>query len=518
MSVFGATRAYPFAFALGSIAACGFAPLGLWPLTLLCLTGLVALLRRARTLRGAAALGWWFGFGHFCLGLNWIATAFTYQAAMPAWLGWVAVVLLSLYLAVFPALATAVAWWLARGRDRALPYFFGASWILNELARASLLTGFAWNPLAAIWAPVAPVRPVLAIVGTYGLSGLTALFAGLLYVAVASVVEAHGGSLPRTANRRIAVLAPLLVAAILLGAGMTMGSSPVARSTEEPLLLHVVQPNIGQENKWDSARIADNYRRLAVLTGRPGPIRRIVFWPEVAIPDLLEEDELSRRSLAGLLGPRDIMLTGGETLRFAPDGSIAYAANSLFALDSGARLLGRYDKAHLVPFGEYLPMRPILSRIGLSRLAPGDADFNSGPGPRDIDLPRIGKVGGQICYEIIFSGHVIDRASRPRFLFNPSNDAWFGRWGPPQHLAQAQLRAAEEGIPIVRSTPTGISAVIDAGGGLIATLPWRSAGAIEEPLPPEAQPTLFARFGNSVPLALALLLGTIGFASRRRPS
>jgi len=144
-------------------------------------------------------------------------------------------------------------------------------------------------------------------------------------------------------------------------------------------------------------------------------------------------------------------------------------------------------------------------------------DFRPGPGPRDIVLPGLGKVGIQICYEIIFSGQVIDRANRPLFLFNPSNDAWFGRWGPPQHLAQARLRAIEEGLPVVRSTPTGISALIDRRGRLLASLPWRTAGTIELPLPPGADPTLFARFGNLLPSVLALLLMLAGFASRRSP-
>ena len=163
--------------------------------------------------------------------------------------------------------------------------------------------------------------------------------------------------------------------------------------------------------------------------------------------------------------------------------------------------MGRYDKAHLVPYGEYLPMRPFLSAIGLSRLAPGDLDFAPGPGPRSIALPfGWGKVGFQLCYEIIFSGEVVDRANRPDFLFNPSNDAWFGRWGPPQHLAQARLRAAEEGIPVIRSTPTGISAVVDARGDLLHALPWRQAGVIETDLPaPLPGVSLFARLGNVIP-------------------
>jgi apolipoprotein N-acyltransferase len=173
-----------------------------------------------------------------------------------------------------------------------------------------------------------------------------------------------------------------------------------------------------------------------------------------------------------------------------------------------------------VPYGEYLPMRPLLSAIGLSRLAPGDFDFTPGPGPRTIDLGGDwGKVGFDLCYEIIFSGHVVDERDRPAFIFNPSNDAWFGRWGPPQHLAQARLRAAEEGLPVIRATPTGISAVIDARGNVVKQLPWRTAGAIDSPLPPPANSApLFARFGNIIPLLIGFLLifGGIVLARKRR--
>jgi apolipoprotein N-acyltransferase len=175
----------------------------------------------------------------------------------------------------------------------------------------------------------------------------------------------------------------------------------------------------------------------------------------------------------------------------------------------------------LVPYGEYLPMRPLLSAIGLSRLAPGDIDFAAGPGPQTIQLPgQWGKVGFQLCYEIIFSGQVVDRNNRPDFIFNPSNDAWFGRWGPPQHLAQARLRAAEEGLPVVRSTPTGISALVDPYGRLVQSLPWRTAGTIDATLPNSLGPTLFARFGNVIPLMLGfiLLFAAIALSRRRRYS
>jgi apolipoprotein N-acyltransferase len=227
-----------------------------------------------------------------------------------------------------------------------------------------------------------------------------------------------------------------------------------------------------------------------------------------------------RTRASSLLGPNDVLLTGGIAIASRDGVRVDGAANSVYALGPGGRILGRYDKAHLVPYGEYLPMRPLLSAIGLSRLAPGDIDFTPGPGPRTIDLSDPwGKVGFQLCYEIIFSGHVVDEKNRPAFIFNPSNDAWFGRWGPPQHLAQARLRAAEEGIPVIRSTPTGISAVIDASGRVFESLPGHSAGVIDATLPlPAVSPTLFARLGNILPLLLgfALMIGGIAIGRTRR--
>jgi apolipoprotein N-acyltransferase len=161
----------------------------------------------------------------------------------------------------------------------------------------------------------------------------------------------------------------------------------------------------------------------------------------------------------------------------------------------------------------------LLSAIGLSRLAPGDSDFLAGPGPRSLPVPGWGQIGLQICYEIIFSGEVVDRRDRPDFIFNPSNDAWFGRWGPPQHLAQARLRAAEEGLPVIRSTPTGISAIVDARGRVVKSIPWQTAGVIDGNVPPPvAVRTPFSLTGNILPLGLAaaLMIAAIALGPRRR--
>jgi apolipoprotein N-acyltransferase len=292
--------------------------------------------------------------------------------------------------------------------------------------------------------------------------------------------------------------------------------------------IRAIQPNIGQQDKWRPGYSEIAARRLAQLSMQPGGGQpRLLFWPEAAVTNPLQDQRgrpydayaaFERARAASMVGQGDVLLTGGIALNSTDGTRVTSAANSVFVFGQGGRLLGRYDKAHLVPYGEYLPMRPLLSTLGLSRLAPGDVDFLSGPGPQTITLPNWGKVGFQLCYEIIFSGEVVDRRNRPDFIFNPSNDAWFGSWGPPQHLAQARLRAAEEGIPVIRSTPTGISAVVDAHGQVVKALPWREAGVVDAQLPAAAAPTFFARFGNVIPLLLgfALIIAAIALGRSRR--
>ena len=496
-------------FLAGVVAACGFQPIGLWPLTLVALAAWMWLVWKAPRLRTALARGWWFGVGHFVLGLNWIATAFTYQSAMPAWLGWLAVVLLSLYLAIYPAIAAGLAWRWGR-RDRlALALVFAAAWIVTEWLRAGMFTGFAWNPLGVVAIDAGGVAGFARFIGTYGLSGVTILAAGTLLLLR-----------ERRWKAGAAVAAPILLGAMLLFPGR-----PAEPDQSRPAV-RIVQPNLDQQEKWREGYDRLAKAKLARLSITAPHAPRLLLWPEAAITRPLQNglvdplyraDSLAlRREVGGMLGPGDLLLTGGVTWGSANGLDVTSATNSVFAMDRMGSIFARYDKAHLVPYGEYLPMRPLLSAIGLSRLAPGDIDFASGPGARTMDLPLVGKVGFQLCYEIIFSGEVVDRRDRPGFIFNPSNDAWFGAWGPPQHLAQARLRALEEGLPVLRSTPTGISAVIDSRGRLLASLPWRQAGAIDTRLPTPSAPTAFARFGNVLPLLFALLLAALAIAVRRK--
>ena len=490
----------------GAASAFAFEPAGLWPLMLVAFAVLLWLLWRAERLRGALAIGWLFGLGQFAVGLNWIATAFTYQAAMPPALGWLAVVLLSFYLAIYPALAAGLAWRIGRGNEVAMVLALAGAWAITEWLRAGIFTGFPWNPAAAALAST-PLIEVTALIGTYGLSALAVLLGSVVWLEIR--------------RRWLPGVAILLATALLW-------LMPSARVPEDPLMLkpiRIVQPNIGQEEKWRPELADAAATRLAALSGTAGGERpRLLFWPEAAVTNPLQDQRdgpaaafahHERTRAAQSVVAEEYLLTGGISIESANGQLISGATNSVFVLAPTGEVAGRYDKAHLVPYGEYLPMRSLLEPLGLSRLVPGDTDFTAGPGPRTIEIPRWGEVGLQVCYEIIFSGEVVDQSNRPSFIFNPSNDAWFGRWGPPQHLAQARLRAAEEGLPVVRSTPTGISALIDARGNVVEQIGWREAGVIDAYLPPPApKPTLFARYGNAVPLLLSALLLLAAIALR----
>jgi apolipoprotein N-acyltransferase len=490
----------------GAASAFAFQPVAWWPLMILAIAALCELVARAGSLKRALLIGWCFGLGQFVIGLNWIATAFTFQAKMPASLGWVAVVLLSLYLAIYPAMAAGLAWRFGEKSRVALVLALAGGWAITEWLRATMFTGFAWNPVAA--SAVDQIDQLVPLVGTYGASAFLVFGYGACWL------------LSKRESR------PLIVWAVLGIAGsLATGLRPPKPEQGTVRPIRIIQPNIGQQDKWRAGFEAESSRRFEQLTIKGPPVTRMIFWPEAAVTAPLEDGRIAAQKLAEderlaatrAMGIGDLLLTGALSLTSRDGVNIDGATNSVYVFEPLGRIRGRYDKAHLVPYGEYLPMRPLLSAIGLSRLAPGDIDFAGGPGPRTIQLPgNWGKAGFQLCYEIIFSGQVVDRTNRPDFIFNPSNDAWFGRWGPPQHLAQARLRAAEEALPVIRSTPTGISALIDSDGRIIKAIPWQQAGFIDAPLPNPGKPTLFARFGNIIPLALGFLLLIAAIALDRR--
>jgi len=500
---------------LGVVSASGFQPLALWPLALFAMGGFALVVARSSGWRQAAWLGWLFGMGHFTFGNNWIATAFTYQSNMPAILGWAAVPLLSIYLAIYPALASSAARALVAGRPiRAIAPALAGTWIIAEWLRSWVLTGYAWNPFGiALLGPFD--RPGLAALapwmGTYALSGLAVLIAAAIALMLL--------------ERRF-VLACLV--ALLLGAGMYWPAGP---GEAGQLPVTIVQPNLRQDRLNNPLFYEDNFQRLTRLSrptqsGEP----RLVLWPESGLSDYLREGyperyyrsttalgspRFARQRIANAIGSQSVLMTGAVDLEIGEERAVG-AYNSVTALGDDGEIMGGYSKAHLVPFGEFLPFRTLLEPIGLSRLVPGALDFIPGAGPHTLDLGGHGQAGVQICYEIVFSGQVVDREARPDYIFNPSNDGWFGRFGPPQHLAQARLRALEEGLPVLRSTTTGISAVIDARGLVRAYLPTGRMGRIDEIVPPAREPTLFASIGNLLSLFWAVFLIALAIVAMRR--
>ena len=507
---------------LGAAAATGFAPLDLLPATLLAFALWLRMVHDAPTLRRALLTGWLFGVGHFTINNNWIQHAFDYQDRMPPVLGYGAVVALALYLAVYPMLSAGLMWRLASPRaagdgvtrpGAAFVLVAGAAWIAGEWLRATMFTGYAWDPLGIAWLAVPDLARGARFVGTYAMSGLLVVSAG----AILLLVTRRDWHLP-------AGIAAVLV---VIAASSHIGGSDDAPVPANAPRIRVVQPNMDQDIHTTPQRTERELATLTALSGRPGPAPRLVVWPEGSVDPFLEDGYppywywrgspyLTRQRIAGVLGQRDHALVGGNALAFDAAGELVGARNAIFTVGPDGALGGRYDKAHLVPYGEYLPMRTILAPLGLSRLVAGDVDFLDGPGPRTLWVPNFGPVGMQICYEIIFSGQVVDPAQRPALLFNPSNDAWFGEWGPVQHLAQARMRAIEEGVPIVRSTPNGISAVIAADGRILAQVPRHRAGAIELPIPRALPPTLFSRTGNAMAALVAALFVALAVALRRR--
>lgn len=489
----------------GGTSALGFAPSGLWPATMLALAWMLYSIVRSDSGISAWKRGWLFGLAHFGVALSWLPTAFSYQDAMPRGWGWPALLLLASYLAIYPASAFAAARLLG-GRDPLrVVLLSGSCWILAEWLRGTLLSGFPWNPTGIIWLDFPYISRAAAYVGAIGLSGLTILLAGSLTLTVGGRFKA-------------AVAAASLCAMVVAFANVT-APSPLPPRT--PVRATIVQPNISQREKWQPELARRHLETHMALSGPQGTTAhpRLLFWPEAAVPYPIEKDAGLRQHLARLLGPRDLLLTGGTATAEDADGN-GFATNSIFVLDSGGRILFRYDKSHLVPFGEYLPFEHILSRIGLGRLVGGSAAFKPGTGPATLALPDLPSVGPAICYEIIFPAEVADGLDRPSFLFNPSNDAWFGRWGPPQHLAHARMRSIEEGLPTVRATTSGISAIIGPDGRLIEEIPDRRSGHIDAPLPQPHPPTWFARAGNLIPLTISGVM-TIAFAGcgrRRRAS
>lgn len=481
-----AWRAMLAAALLGGMVAAGQAPLGWIWLAFPALIGLFALGQIARGARHVALLGWLAGTGYFAAALNWIVEPFLVEPELYGWLAPFGLIGLSGGLALFWALA----FWLARclggGAMR-----LALALSLVELARGYVLTGFPWALVGYIWTDTVFAQ-LAAWVGPYGLTALTLAMAALPVWLWAGL----RGSMPLLKAGRIFGISVGL-GAVLWYAGVTLETRPMPQAGADAAVLRLIQPNAPQDQKWDPEMIPVFFNRMVTYSAQ-GPAPDLIFWPESAVPVLLED---SAETLAYI----------SEQVRGVPmllgiqrsEGRDFY--NSAAFVDGTGQARQVYDKFHLVPFGEYMPFPALWQGLGIHGLAARvDSGYSAGPGPQVIDL-GFARALPLICYEAVFPQYV-RQDDRPDLLVQLTNDAWFGaNTGPYQHLAQARMRAIESGLPMVRVANTGVSAVIDARGQVTASLPLNEAGYLDAALPAALPPTLYSRTGD-LPLGVLLIL------------
>jgi len=470
-------RARLVAFAAGALSALGFAPFGIFPLLLLGFTALVLLLDGASTIGRAAWIGWAFGFGQFLVGLHWIGYAFLVDSSEHAWQIPFVAILFPGGLALFFAAAAALAGWLWR-QGPARIFILTAALSLTEWLRGHILTGFPWNLAGYGWGASLGVMQSAALFGVYGLTLLTILF---------------GASLSGIFAPRRAFAFPLAMTA-LFAALFVGGEARLAEKQDKDVdgvQLRIVQPDIAQADKYKPELIEPNWQRLLALSAAAAKTEPThIVWPEAA---LVTRSPYARQEIAALTQGERVLMTGATRARDIGGERRYY--NSFYVFTRG-RPVTVYDKFHLVPFGEYLPLGDVLSQLGLKKLAGVAGEFSTGDGPHTIDVPGAPQASPLICYEILFPGAAV-ADERARWIVNITDDSWFGPWaGPRQHLLVAQTRAIEEGLPVIRAANTGISAVIDGFGRIRARLELGRAGFLDSGLPAAIEPTPFARAGE----------------------
>ena len=497
------------AMAGGTAAALAHPPFGVWPGIFGFALIAFSLDRTAlkRPLLSALARGWAAGFAYLLVGTWWIAEAFFVDAATHAWQAPLAILFTAGGISVFWGGAGLTYRLIApRGGRRVL--VFAAVWSLFEWLRGNVLTGFPWDLPGEAWRAGSAPSQAAGLIGAYGMT--------LVTIAIgAAPVTLADRSRPRAASASLALAAAAL--ALLWGYGAIRLSQPEPQ--DQALRLRVVQPGLAEEPVWTAAILRNRVDRFMRLTAWPAAKRPdLVIWPEGAMPYSLEEffseDSGPAAALARAMSPGQVLFDGGYRVDYASSRPRYY--NSMLVVkrtDDGFQPLGAYDKYRLVPFGEFLPVPWLFSLIHLTSLVQNGVAFTPGPRPAPMTPPGLPRMQPLICYEALFPGFTSSAGGRPDWIVNISDDAWFGRTtGPLQHLNLASYRAIEEGLPMVRATPTGVSAIIDARGRVRAHLGLGRQGVIDGLLPGHLPPTQYSKWGELpfyvfifVGLALALV-------------
>ena len=493
---------YGLAFLLGALLAGALPPIDMTPLIFVALPGLLWLDEGSRGLWASARLGYVFGLGFFVAGMYWVAAALFVDIGSFWWALPFALLGLPALLALWPAAALLIT---AIGSSRLrLPAdaricLFAVAWAAAEWGRGHAFTGLPWNLVGYAWSGGFPgallVLQSAAWVGIYGLSFLTVLAASL------PALLGTPSLLPLSPLRRAA---PVLAAAALILLPAAAGAVRLHLLPTVPTAtwLRLVQPSIPQSLKWDPAAAEANFHRLIELSASPAdhPLAA-VLWPEAAATFLIERDA-GHRGVIAAVAPKDGYVITGALRANPPPGPVKQVWNSIEAIDGDGAIRARYDKAHLVPFGEYIPFGDFLP---IRDLSVGAIDLSAGPGPQTISLPGLPGLAPLVCYEAIFPAAIIDGPHRPAWILNVTNDAWYGRSsGPFQHFAIARTRAIEEGLPLVRVANNGISGVVDAAGRVLARTTLDAVTYADVALPEAGPPTLYSRTGDWLFLGLLI--------------
>lgn len=491
------------AAAAGLASVLAMPPFGAFPVLFAAFPVLLWLLDGCRTWKGALACGWAFGFGFLTGGLYWIGNALLVDGWRWWWMLPIAVAGLPAALAFYAGAVTLLC--RAAGLT-GVPriVLFAGLWTLGEYARGMLFTGFPWNLIGYAWDRVPAMLQSAAWVGVYGLSFVTVACAAMPALLGGRPADGAPGERSHrevTGRQVTAMVGAVLGLGLLWAAGglRLVQGAPAAPAGPPAPMLRLVQPDIAQSTKWDTALRATHLRTLIRMSRSDGlqPGMHVV-WPETAVPFLFGGDPALADAIAAAAPPGGSVITGVPREAVGADGA-STLHNAMVAVAPDATVLATYDKAHLVPFGEYVPLRGLL---GFAKITAGTRDFTPGPGPRAVAIPGLPPVSPLICYEVIFPGAVTPPAAggsgRPAWMLNLTNDGWYGySTGPFQHFAIARVRSIEEGLPLVRVANTGISGVFDAQGRVVARLGLEERGTLDVALPPPlASPTLFARVGN----------------------
>jgi apolipoprotein N-acyltransferase len=499
----------------GAASALAFPPLSLFPVLFLTMPVLVWLLDGAtsssqsgffRGLAPTAAIGWTFGFGFFLGGLWWIGAAFLVDAGGFAFLMPLAVLALPALLALFWAVAAALAralWSDGAGR---IPVF-AVAFTLAEYARGHLLTGFPWN---AVGYALAASPVAMQSASLFGIWGMT-LVAFFVFAAPATLGDRHRRGTAVIITAAVVILAADLGFGLIRLAGATDGAVPGVQ-------LRIVQPAIPQDERWQAASAEAIMQQYIALSTTPPdvpstPPFTLLIWPESAFPFFLTDRPEALSAIAALLPEGTNLITGAARRDplSAPGGP---AFNSIYVINDGGEIEAAYDKVHLVPFGEYLPLEGVFATLGLRQLVAIPGGFAAGTIHRTMAAGAAPPFSPLICYEAIFPGTVVEPGTRPGWLLNVTNDGWYGNTpGPYQHFLQARVRAVEEGLPLVRAANSGISAIVDGYGRIQASLPVDDTRIIDGALPKALPATIYARYGDlilAVMLALTSVIALLG--------